>query len=64
MDFSELPKGQTSPKPAQECRNGSPPPVFEVDKTRSYFLVRLRLHPTFVKEAKEPVRLYDPFIVL
>ena len=32
--------------------NGSPPPVFETDKSRTYFLVRLRLHPTFIKEAK------------
>ena len=36
--------------------NGSPPPVIETDKDRTYFLVRLRLHPTFVKEAKDQKR--------
>jgi ATP-dependent DNA helicase RecG len=33
--------------------NGSPPPVFETDKNRTYFLVRLRLHPTFIEEAEK-----------
>lgn len=36
--------------------DGSPPPVFETDKNRTCFLVRLRLHPTFVKEAKDRKR--------
>ena len=33
--------------------NGSPPPVFETDRNRTYFLVRLPLHPAFIKEARE-----------
>jgi ATP-dependent DNA helicase RecG len=37
--------------------NGSPKPVFESDNDRTYFLVRLPLHPEFIKEAKERKRL-------
>ncbi len=33
--------------------NGSPRPVFETDRNRTYFLVRLPLHPVFIKEAQE-----------
>jgi ATP-dependent DNA helicase RecG len=33
--------------------NGSPPPVFETDRNRTYFLVRLPLHPAFIKETQE-----------
>ena len=33
--------------------NGSPQPVFESDDDRTYFLVRLPLHPEFIKEARE-----------
>ena len=33
-------------------QNGSPPPVFETDEDRTFFLVRLPLHPQFIKEAE------------
>ena len=31
-------------------------PVFETDRNRTYFLVRLPLHPTFIKEAEDQKR--------
>jgi ATP-dependent DNA helicase RecG len=33
--------------------NGSPRPVFESDDDRTRFLVRLPLHPDFIKDARE-----------
>ena len=43
-------------------QNGSPPPVFETDEDRTFFLVRLPIHPHFIKEAEErkcgPPRLF------
>jgi ATP-dependent DNA helicase RecG len=51
-------RGTGIPKMLKAMRlNGSPPPVFETDKNRTYFLVRLRLHPTFIKEAEDRGRL-------
>ena len=47
-------RGTGIPKMLQAMRaNGSPPPVFETDRNRTYFLVRLPLHPAFIKEAQE-----------
>jgi len=41
-------------------RNGSPPPVFETDDERTYFLVRLPLHPAMIEAHDEaPVQLSD-----
>lgn len=37
--------------------NGSPKPGFESDDDRTYFTVRLPLHPEFIKDAKERKRL-------
>jgi ATP-dependent DNA helicase RecG len=37
-------------------QNGSPPPVFETDEDRTFFLVRLPLHPHFIREAEERKR--------
>jgi ATP-dependent DNA helicase RecG len=37
-------------------QNGSPPPVFETDEDRTSFLVRLPIHPQFIKEAEERKR--------
>ena len=31
--------------------NGSPPPRFETDEARTYFLVEIRLHPAFADQA-------------
>lgn len=33
-------------------QNGSPIPVFETDEDRTFFLVRLPIHPQFMKEAE------------
>jgi len=47
-------RGTGIPKMLKAMRlNGSPPPVFETDRNRTYFLVRLPLHPAFIKEAQE-----------
>ena len=46
-------RGTGIPKMLKAMRlYGSPPPVFETDRNRTYFLVRLPLHPKFVKEAR------------
>jgi ATP-dependent DNA helicase RecG len=37
-------------------QNGSPPPVFETDEDRTFFLVRLPLHPHFIREAEQRKR--------
>jgi ATP-dependent DNA helicase RecG len=37
-------------------QDGSPPPVFETDEGRTFFLVRLPLHPRFIREAAERKR--------
>jgi len=34
-------------------QNGSPPPVFETDEDRTFFLVRLPLRSHFIREAEE-----------
>lgn len=34
-------------------RNNSPAPVFDTDEGRTYFLVRLPLHPAFVQAEAE-----------
>jgi predicted HTH transcriptional regulator len=36
-----------------EIGHRMPLPVFETDRNRTYFLVRLPLHPAFIKEARE-----------
>ena len=47
-------RGTGIPKMLEALRaNGSPKPVFESDDDRTYFLVRLPLHPEFIKEARE-----------
>jgi ATP-dependent DNA helicase RecG len=47
-------RGTGIPKMLEALRaNGSPKPVFESDNDRTFFLVRLPLHPEFIKEAKE-----------
>src|SRR5271154_5149261 len=56
MKELSLPEGRGTgiPKMLKAMRlNGSPPPVFETDRNRTYFLVRLPLHPTFIKEKEE-----------
>ena len=51
-------RGTGIPKMLKALRvNGSPKPVFESDDDRTYFLVRLPLHPKFIKEARERKRL-------
>ncbi len=51
-------RGTGIPKMLKAMRlNESPSPVFETDKNRTYFLVRLRLHPAFIKEAGDRRRL-------
>jgi len=37
-------------------QNGSPPPAFETDEDRTFFLVRLPIHSQFIKEAEERKR--------
>ena len=32
--------------------NGSPPPLFETDDDRSYFLTTLKIHPQYIKQLK------------
>ena len=44
------------------ARNGSPAPVFETDEERSYFLIRLPVHPKAVSEetpVKTPVKVSE-----
>jgi ATP-dependent DNA helicase RecG len=44
-------RGTGIPKMLKAMRlNGSPSPVFETDRNRTYFLVRLPLHPAFITE--------------
>ena len=51
-------RGTGIPKMLKALRvNGSPKPVFESDNDRTFFLVRLPLHPKFIKEARERKRL-------
>ena len=33
--------------------NGSPPPLFETDDDRSYFLTTLKIRPQYIKQLKE-----------
>jgi ATP-dependent DNA helicase RecG len=41
-------------------RNGSPGPIFDTDDERTYFLVRLPIHPAFLQsEAKAHDEVYD-----
>ena len=41
-------------------QNGSPPPAFETDEGRTFFVVRLPIHPQFIKEAEERIRQAAP----
>jgi ATP-dependent DNA helicase RecG len=51
-------RGTGIPKMLKALRvNGSPKPVFESDNDRTFFLVRLPLHPEFIKEARGRKRL-------
>ena len=51
-------RGTGIPKMLKALRvNGSPKPVFASDNDRTFFLVRLPLHPEFIKEARERKRL-------
>ncbi len=35
--------------------NGSPPPLFETDDDRSYFLTTLKIHPQYIKQLKSQI---------
>ena len=52
-------KGTGFPKIRKAMKsNGSPPPVFDTNRTRDYFLAKLPIHPKAKKrELSRPIRL-------